>query len=58
MVEVMKEWNWKMRKVEVVMDLGGGELFERLIGGLDEMSDVGWMRGRILFVDGKDKVVV
>ena len=47
-----------MSKVALVMDLRGREFFDSLIAALDEMSDLGWITPRILFLDANDKVLV
>ncbi len=57
-LELMKESNSKMSKVALVMDLRGREFFDSLIAALDEMSDIGWITPRILFLDANDKVLV
>lgn len=57
-LELMKESNSKMSKVALVMDLRGREFFDSLIAALDEMSDLGWITPRILFLDSNDKVLV
>ncbi len=57
-LEIMKETNGKVSKVALVMDLRGGELFDKICDTLDEIARKDWIHSRILFLDTKDNVLV
>ncbi|QBQ07003.1 RNase adapter RapZ [Sporosarcina pasteurii] len=54
---MMKSEN-KMRRIAAVMDTRGGDLFDSLIGALDELSRTNGVSWRILFLDADDETLV
>lgn len=57
-LEIMKETNGKVKKVALVMDLRGGELFDKICDTLDDIASKDWIHSNILFLDAKDSVLV
>lgn len=54
---MMKSDN-KMRRIAAVMDTRGGDLFDSLIGALDDLLHTEGMSTQILFLDAEDETLV
>lgn len=54
---MMKSKN-RMRRIAAVMDTRGGDLFDSLIGALDELLRIEGLSSRILFLDADDETLV
>lgn len=54
---MMKSEN-KMRRIAAVMDTRGGDLFDSLIGALDQLMSTEGVSSRILFLDADDETLV
>ena len=54
---MMKSEN-RMRRIAAVMDTRGGDLFDSLIGALDDLLRMEGVSSRILFLDADDETLV
>ena len=54
---MMKSEN-KMRRIAAVMDTRGGDLFDALIGALDNMLQMDGVSTKLLFLDADDETLV
>src|SRR5690625_4449203 len=57
-LELMKDSTNNITKVALVMDLRGREFFDSLFEALDVLSNEGWLKEHILFLDAKDTALV
>jgi RNase adapter protein RapZ len=57
-LEIMKETSGKVNKVALVMDLRGGELFDKICDTLDKITGTDGVFSRILFLDAKDITLI
>lgn len=55
---LMKKSDNPMRRIAAVMDTRGGDLFDSLIGALDELLHVEGVSSRVLFLDADDEALV
>lgn len=57
-LKLMKESGKDMNRLAVVMDMRGGDLFDSLIGALDEMAKKDVVTPNILFLEADDETLV
>ncbi|WP_019414286.1 RNase adapter RapZ [Paenisporosarcina sp. TG20] len=57
-LKLMKESGKDMNRIATVMDMRGGDLFDSLIGALDEMAKVNMVQPKILFLEADDETLV
>ena len=57
-LDLMVKSENKMRRIAAVMDTRGGDLFDSLLGALDELSGKKGVSWRILFLDADDETLV
>lgn len=57
-LKLMKESGKDMNRIAVVMDMRGGDLFDSLIGALDEMAKKDVVTPNILFLEADDETLV
>lgn len=57
-LDLMVKSENKMRRIAAVMDTRGGDLFDSLVGALDELSRKKGVSWRILFLDADDETLV
>lgn len=57
-LDLMVKSENKMRRIAAVMDTRGGDLFDSLLGALDELSGKKGVTWRILFLDADDETLV
>ena len=55
---LMMKSNNQMRRIAAVMDTRGGDLFDSLIGALDDLLHTEGVSSRILFLDAEDETLV
>ncbi|WP_036660187.1 RNase adapter RapZ [Paenisporosarcina sp. FSL H8-0542] len=57
-LKLMKESGKDMNRIAAVMDMRGGDLFDSLIGALDEMAQGNLCTPKILFLEADDETLV
>ncbi len=57
-LKLMKESGKDMNRIAAVMDMRGGDLFDSLIGALDEMAKENAVTPKILFLEADDETLV
>ncbi|MCZ8537491.1 MULTISPECIES: RNase adapter RapZ [Paenisporosarcina] len=57
-LKLMKESGKDMNRIAAVMDMRGGDLFDSLIGALDEMAKGNLSTPKILFLEADDETLV
>lgn len=57
-LDLMMKSDNPMRRIAAVMDTRGGDLFDSLIGALDELLQTEGVSSRILFLDADDETLV
>lgn len=57
-LDLMTKSNSRMRRIAAVMDTRGGDLFDSLIGAIDDLSTMEGVSFRILFLDADDETLV
>lgn len=57
-LDLMVKSENKMRRIAAVMDTRGGDLFDSLLGALDELSSKKGVSWQILFLDADDEALV
>ncbi|KXH79279.1 RNase adapter RapZ [Sporosarcina sp. HYO08] len=57
-LDLMTKSENKMRRIAAVMDTRGGDLFDSLIGALDDVRQIDGVSSRILFLDADDETLV
>lgn len=57
-LDLMMKSNNQMRRIAAVMDTRGGDLFDSLIGALDDLLRMEGLSSRILFLDADDETLV
>lgn len=57
-LKLMKESGKDMNRIAAVMDMRGGDLFDSLIGALDEMAKGNLCTPKILFLEADDETLV
>lgn len=55
---LMKKSDNPMRRIAAVMDMRGGDLFDSLIGALDELLHIEGVSSRVLFLEADDESLV
>ncbi|WP_248513214.1 RNase adapter RapZ [Sporosarcina sp. NCCP-2222] len=57
-LNLMMRSETKMRRIAAVMDTRGGDLFDSLIGALDELNQLEGVSVKLLFLDAEDETLV
>lgn len=57
-LDLMMKSNSRIRRIAAVMDTRGGDLFDSLIGAMDDLSTMEGVSFRILFLDANDETLV
>lgn len=57
-LDLMMRSGNRMRRIAAVMDMRGGDLFDSLLGALDELLRTEGVSSRILFLDADDETLV
>ncbi len=57
-LKLMRESGKDMNRIAAVMDMRGGDLFDSLIGALDDMAKVNAVTPKILFLEADDETLV
>jgi UPF0042 nucleotide-binding protein len=57
-LKLMKESGKDMNRIAAVMDMRGGDLFDSLIGALDDMAKVNLITPKILFLEADNETLV
>lgn len=57
-LKLMRESGKDMNRIAAVMDMRGGDLFDSLIGALDDMAKENGMTPKILFLEADDETLV
>ena len=57
-LKLMKESGKDMNRIAAVMDMRGGDLFDSLIGALDDMAKENGVTPKILFLEADDETLV
>ena len=57
-LKLMKESGKDMNRIAAVMDMRGGDLFDSLIGALDDMAKENAVTPKILFLEADDETLV